>query len=230
MDGTSSKGEASVINNDTLKKIKQADLANIIRKVKAGKPLSKGERELLEASTSQEEPKKRKGKKAEVSQVVDTMGAAASQMGYTVDALKAAKRAGCKAFKPGSRVDIFELEEWFALHPEITSVVDSKLTQKQAETMEKVNKALQRRDNYARQRRQLIHEDEMRRTFARSVIAAKNKMLSIPSSLCQTLAMLKDAHDIDERLSKAIRAGLNELSSSEWSKLTCPHCRKEIEA
>src|SRR4051812_27863090 len=195
MDGTSFKGEARVINNDTLKKIKQADLANIIRKVKAGKPLSKGERELLEASTSREEPKKRKGKQgktAEVSQVVDTMGAAASQMGYTVDALKAAKRAGCKAFKPGSRVDIFELEEWFALHPEITSVVDSKLTQKQAETMEKVNKALQRRDNYARQRRQLIHEDEMRRTFARSVIAAKNKMLSIPSSLCQTLAMLKD--------------------------------------
>src|ERR1043165_5512250 len=59
--------------------------------------------------------------RARVSQAVpvaDSMKSAAALTGYSEALLKVAKEKGCNAFEH-SRVDIFKLEEWLAIHPEI---------------------------------------------------------------------------------------------------------------
>jgi len=45
--------------------------------------------------------------------VADSMAAAASRLGVPLEAVKMAKRAGCKAFR-GSRVHLGKLREWLA--------------------------------------------------------------------------------------------------------------------
>jgi hypothetical protein len=154
-------------------KILAADFRNIIKKVKAGTPLSKSERDIVkhwEAEQPKPTPKASNAKskqavppaKEAAQRIVESMQAAASLVGYRIEAIQAAKAAGCVAFKPGNRINLFELEEWFALHPEVTSVNQSDMTIAQALTMETVAKALTRRENYARMRRDLVRAEEMR--------------------------------------------------------------------
>lgn len=45
--------------------------------------------------------------------IFDTMAQCSAVMGIPIDALKAAKAAGCPAFKTGSRVDVRMFCEWF---------------------------------------------------------------------------------------------------------------------
>ena len=51
--------------------------------------------------------------------VCESLKAAASRSGEAVATLKAAKDAGCPAFKPGNRVNLGELVAWITLHPEV---------------------------------------------------------------------------------------------------------------
>jgi hypothetical protein len=140
-------------------KILAADFRNIIKKVKAGTPLSKSERDIVkhwEAEQPKPTPKASNAKskqavppaKEAAQRIVESMQAAASLVGYRIEAIQAAKAAGCVAFKPGNRINLFELEEWFALHPEVTSVNQSDMTIAQALTMETVAKALTRRETW----------------------------------------------------------------------------------
>jgi hypothetical protein len=162
-------------------KILAADFRNIIKKVKAGTPLSKSERDIVkhwEAEQPKPTPKASNAKskqavppaKEAAQRIVESMQAAASLVGYRIEAIQAAKAAGCVAFKPGNRINLFELEEWFALHPEVTSVNQSDMTIAQALTMETVAKALTRRENYARMRRDLVRAEEMRLDVTRAFV------------------------------------------------------------
>jgi phage-related baseplate assembly protein len=155
------------------------------------------------------------------------MKAAANLLGYRLEAVQSAKQAGCLAFKMGNRIDLFELEEWFALHPEIKSLSEEEITILQAERIELVSKALTRRENYARMRRDLVRALDVRRDNGRAYLSFRAKMLAIPSSVSQKLALLTDANEIDAELRKRVREALGELSKSPW-KGVCPHCGKEV--
>jgi hypothetical protein len=165
--------------------------------------------------------------KPEIPEKVESMQAAASLLGYRVEAIASAKAAGCLAFKLGGRIDLFELEEWFALHPEIKSLSQDEITILQAERIELVAKALTRRENYARMRRELVRASDVRRDNGRAYLAFRAKLLLIASSVSQKLALLTDANEIDVELRKRIREALGELCKSPW-RGECPHCGKEV--
>ena len=86
-----------MIDAKTKDRIHKANLANVVRKVKAGKPLSKGELDLVD--------------KSEESVSYDSMGAAAAAMDVPISTLKWAKRQGAPGFR-GSRIIRSELEPW----------------------------------------------------------------------------------------------------------------------
>jgi hypothetical protein len=102
----------AVLTSDVAAKVLTADLANILKKAKSGKPLTKYERDLIAESEVKEEEQK----------YFDSMKQAAAALGLPLSLLKKAKRAGCTAFQ-GSRVYREDLLAWVeaaggqALHP-----------------------------------------------------------------------------------------------------------------
>jgi hypothetical protein len=87
-----------MISQDVINKVKQADLANVIRKVKDGKPLSTAERKLLDASKTPEVPKK--GKRS--SSIKHAIGIT----GFPKDAFDWALENGCPHIDDHGRVEI----------------------------------------------------------------------------------------------------------------------------
>jgi hypothetical protein len=84
-----------------LDRIREADIANILAKVKAGKTLTATEDERLQKYYA-----------AVDTRVADSMSAASAMSGMTEKDLERAKAAGCPAFR-GSRVYIGELLTWW---------------------------------------------------------------------------------------------------------------------
>jgi len=85
------------LDKDTSRLILSADLANIAKKVKAGKPLSQSERELIRKSTKPDPPNKGQGT------AYDSIAQAAAAMGVPKSVLRKLKRDGAPGFH-GSRV------------------------------------------------------------------------------------------------------------------------------
>jgi len=77
-----------------------ADLANIVKKVKAGKPLSQSEREIIRKSTKQDHAQK---PALSADTAYDSIAQAAKMMGVPRSVLQKLKRAGAPGFH-GSRV------------------------------------------------------------------------------------------------------------------------------
>jgi hypothetical protein len=65
--------------------------------------------------------KARKGK----SVIVEGLARAAARVDLSVEALSAARKAGCAAFKPGNRVNIAELESWLLENGDIVNEGES---------------------------------------------------------------------------------------------------------
>lgn len=87
--------------------ILNADLGNILKKVKAGKPLTSAERERIASAGEGARP-----------QIVDTMKQAAAVSGIPLRQLKVYKARGCAAFLKGSRVDVDALKTYHSEHAE----------------------------------------------------------------------------------------------------------------
>lgn len=87
-------------------KILDADFKNILKKVKAGTPLSKTERDIVTQRTE--------GAK----HTVDTMKQASTALGVSLKVLKRAKAAGCPGFVKGSRVELNATRKWLEENPE----------------------------------------------------------------------------------------------------------------
>jgi hypothetical protein len=147
--------------------------------------------------------------------VADSMRSAAAMLGYDISVVEAAKNAGCKAFV-GSRVDCFELEQWLADHPEIQTTATIANTLDQAELIQSISRALQRRDAYRKSRRELIEVEEVKATLTKCVAAVKTNLLAIPATNCQRLALMTDAIEIEQLLRAALVKSLHELSENEW--------------
>jgi hypothetical protein len=85
------------LTSDQLDKIKQADVANLIRKVKSGKTLTASERKMLDQQTDPAE-KQESGKGEKIPDVAQSMKQAEAFWGISFSTLKIAKSAGCPAF------------------------------------------------------------------------------------------------------------------------------------
>lgn len=86
-----------------LERIREADIANILAKVRAGKTLSSTEDERLQRYYASQNSDDR---------VADSMAAASAMSKLSEKDLERAKTAGCPAFR-GSRVYIGELLKWW---------------------------------------------------------------------------------------------------------------------
>lgn len=92
--------------------IEEANIANILAKLKAGKILSDREEKRLRQYQEKETARAAGKTVGDVEgKVADSMDQAAALSGITLDRIKRAKSAGCPAFR-GSRVYIEELVEW----------------------------------------------------------------------------------------------------------------------
>jgi phage terminase Nu1 subunit (DNA packaging protein) len=63
--------------------------------------------------------------------------------------------------------------------------------------------------------RELVPVDEVKKLWKAAVMAAKARLLSIPPSLAPTLALLGEASEVEEVLTRAIDDALGELSRGE---------------
>lgn len=120
------------LDQEAKQKIFAADLSNIIRKVKAGKPLSKNERELIEAEADRNKTKA-PGPTAGSALVFDSMKAAAGYTRIPLRILKAAKRDGCPAFR-SNRFFLIPFLEWYFLQKRDGAEVIDLETEKARET------------------------------------------------------------------------------------------------
>jgi phage terminase Nu1 subunit (DNA packaging protein) len=94
----------------TARTVLLADTSNILRKAKAGKPLTRYERSVIERSAT--------AIPGGPDRLFDSMAAAANALGLPLPVLKTAKRAGCPAFRAGGRVHSDTLKAWLADHGE----------------------------------------------------------------------------------------------------------------
>lgn len=101
-----------MIDDKSKEKIFQADLANIVRKTKAGKTLTKAEREIIAAAPGgKKRAAGRPRSDAPPLPIYDSISAAAAATHIPETLIKRAKRAGCAAFR-SNRVDLAKLLEW----------------------------------------------------------------------------------------------------------------------
>jgi hypothetical protein len=107
------------ISQENLEKVRQANIGNILKKVKAGKVLSAHEQKLLDAQ-KEEKPEKATTKTRKVAQ---SMKQAHAFWGIPISIMKAAKAAGCDAFVE-HRVHRDELLQWVKNHPETGKSTD----------------------------------------------------------------------------------------------------------
>lgn len=118
------------LNRETADKILAADFTNIMKKVKAGKPLSSAEREIVKqhaaesekaAATTPTAPPKKPGKKGKKQKlgIALNMEAAASRTELPRELVEAARNQGCTAFHQSGRIDCDALLDYVAAHPDL---------------------------------------------------------------------------------------------------------------
>ncbi len=114
------------ISQEQAEKIRDVQLANAMKRLKEGKPLSLGEQRLVDQATGE----RKHG-------TAPTMAQASKRMGLPIEILKAAKRAGAPGFKY-SRVDCDAVSGWLennkpAVAGDRTSAEGAKLRKLNAE-------------------------------------------------------------------------------------------------
>lgn len=92
------------IDSELSKQVMDADLANIVKKVKSGKPLTPVERKIIAERTERKDESWPEG--------FDSIKAMAGAMGIPMTLIQVAKQKGCPAFR-GSRVYWKEWIKWY---------------------------------------------------------------------------------------------------------------------
>lgn len=74
------------------------------------------------------------------STLYDSMGQAAAALGVSIETLKAAKKKGCTAFKPGGRVAGGEFLKWVSANPDAMAAGAESLSLKDQKISEEIRK------------------------------------------------------------------------------------------
>lgn len=147
------------------------------------------------------------------------MAAAAGRLNVSPSIIKAAKDAGCEAFKQNGRVDCNALSAWLSDPANSEKILD------RATELEKTELAiLKEKLRLTRHRADLatgksIDMDEARRAFVRAAAVTKSRLLAIPTSAAPLLIGL-DAAGIEEKLKSMVIAALTDLTEHDWAKDT----------
>jgi hypothetical protein len=73
-----------------------------------------------------------------------------------------------------------------------------------------------------------VPSEEVRRDLTRFILQAKAKLVSMPSSMAQTLALITDPIEIERQLKGRIHEFLRLLQTEQWGHTDCPHCGRRI--
>jgi hypothetical protein len=116
----------------------------------------------------------------QASVIVEGLAAAAARVDLTTEALSAARRAGCTAFKPGNRVNIAELETWLLENGDIVN---------EGETLN----AIRRRNLLAKIQSERIAHDELAGKYAPVALVAEAARRCSEASTKVAMALLPDS-------------------------------------
>jgi hypothetical protein len=101
---------------EQLGKLKNANLSNLVKKLKAGKTLTAAEIKLIDAAEIETSSRKDKEEKSKIPDVAQSMKQAEAFWGISVSTMRIAKAAGCPAFVQ-HRIHRDALVEWLEKNP-----------------------------------------------------------------------------------------------------------------
>ena len=103
--------ETPTLTPETASRVLDADLGNILKRVKSGQTLTEAQRKRVEAHTEQPDAPP---EAASWPRWADNLTEAARVIAVTRQSLTAWRKEGCLAFKPNGKVDLHELRTWIA--------------------------------------------------------------------------------------------------------------------
>jgi hypothetical protein len=219
-----------VITDALIAKLLEANLGNIVRKIKAGKPLTKAERKTLEEHKQDSEQAGRGRPRGE--RYVSGLAEAAGRLQISLALVKMCKAAGSKAFRSSGLVCLPELEEYIAAHPELNPAMSDLLNEQKEKTLDKKAIRELREHELMLARRLVIPVAEVKLDFSRAFVEARKQFTDGARTLAQSVAL--HCAGTEEQIAWAIaqaqkmaREALFSLSKKEWLS-PCPHCGKEI--
>lgn len=156
--------------------------------------------------------------------IAPTMQSAAGRLNLSLDVLKAAKDAGCDAFRERGSVDCDRLPKWLAEHPDILSGEPGGMPSKAIEQALLLRARRQREEHrLAVERREYVLAAEVRRGIGRMVISAKQQFLTNVDSIVAGAAMKcnltpDQCNALREIVSSHTHATLKELAKGQWAE------------
>lgn len=197
-----------MINAAQADQILQADFANLIKKVKAGKTLTAGERALVEAARSGEPVEAIPARVTSQAELARILGVRRQ------DIARYRKKPDFPKMAEDGSFEVAACLRWKRENVASSTPVEGEALSKRDQYLA-VRIAILDLE-YQRRKRELIPVEEIRRELTRSIFAAKRKLFSIPKRVSQILAAEVDAISIEARLEDEIHQALTELASGEW--------------
>lgn len=202
---------------DTIRQIEEANVANILAKLKAGKVISRDEQKRLTEYQERENATAGRSAAAVAGKVADSMEQAAALSGYTKEILQRAKQAGCPAFR-GSRVYVDELTEWMGENGDTLPSGNDELDAINLEiAREKLRRV--RHDNEVEEGRYIKREDEAQKILALGIELKSTLTKRLEEEFPDRLAMRPR-----EEIAPLLRDLVDQLSTdfaegtSRWSR------------
>jgi hypothetical protein len=219
-----------VITDALIAKLLEANLGNIVRKIKAGKPLTKAERKTLEEHKQDSEqagPGRPRGER-----YVSGLAEAAGRLQISLALVKMCKAAGSKAFRSSGLVCLPELEEYIEDHPEFHPSIASLVDEQNEKVLDRKAIRELREHKLMLARRLVIPIETIKLDFTRGFVEARKTFTDGARTLAHNVAVHCAANEEQiawaiEQAKKMVREALVGLSRKEWLS-PCPHCGKEI--
>lgn len=225
------KPAPAAITDDLIARLLQANLGNIVRKIKAHKPLTRAEQKTLEEQKQNFEPKER-GHRPRGEKYAGGIAEAARILGVPIALVTLARKAGCDAFKSSGLIAIDELDKFIQENPKLQVDISDTLAASREIFLDRKAAREMREHRLAVARRAVIGVEEVRLSFTRAFVDCKKLFTEGIRTHSQNVALHCAAPE--EKIAWAIAQGeklareiLVDLSKKEWLG-KCPNCHKEI--
>ena len=206
-----------VVTEEIVSKLLEANFGNLVRKIKAGKPLTQSEMAQL-ADAQVDKRGRPSGEK-----IARSIKDAAAQLSLPLGVLVMARGAGCPAFRQDGRVNKEILVKWLEENSDRIPDANAMVDKLKWDAREKKARAEMREHRLALARREVIPAREMRHTFTRAVVDMKKRLLegmrTNAQEICLHLAATQEQIAWAVQKSEArSRQILTEFAKGEWAK------------
>lgn len=190
--------------------IAAAEVGNVLKKVKAGKTLTAGERQLIDESTG-----------APRLGMASNYKAASVITGLPVAAIQAAKDSGCPAWKANGRIDCDALVTWMAEHQDVLAQFSDVPNIEVERALLVKARRLDLEQRTAQRGKTLVEIATVKREIGKMILSAKAQLMtnidSIAAGAAMKLALTPEqVTDLRQIVSNHTLAALRELSKGEW--------------